>query len=490
MADRLPNGQVGARTRTMALDRRIRYAISDESAQSGCRLKPRPGGGGRASGASKWRPDASEGFLDLQQNLWPNTDDREPEITGAGQRSNHPRASSSAWSTPSVPSTADDGPVVIERPGRRAPFPQPLPCEVSATSRPDLCGEKIGRAQSAERVEWITVTALLLPQPRRAAQATQPQPRSLARIAELQTEARHNRPREHVVSKVISKRFAGGKGEPRPGLLAVTTLRYPDAKATYLGPTGIGYVWNYVRYASASLEEHWGKSESRLPEAIEACLDGSIFSSPHLVDVIKDILAIHYIRNVYTREILDRIWAQNLSETRRRLVRQYRDRIDMEFYRQRGFYPGGDEARGIVIDEALGPTIALKNEDAFMRESLERLHTSARGILEARRLELCRCTGELLIGDAPLLARSSDGRFGALEDVALNDATMIAMPIDPYHLVSLGDTAVELTLDQQQVDAVNRMQIRVAKDYVYSRPGSGLHEFVGMNIDARNGYAS
>ncbi len=88
---------------------------------------------------------------------------------------------------------------------------------------------------------------------------------------------------QHVISKVLLKRFAAPRG-PQAGLLYPFRLRYPRARHRPLGPDGCGKVPNFVSYASASMERLWQMTENKLPDALDALDNGILFSneSPRL----------------------------------------------------------------------------------------------------------------------------------------------------------------------------------------------------------------
>jgi hypothetical protein len=295
------------------------------------------------------------------------------------------------------------------------------------------------------------------------------------RMRALAPHAGDNVREQHVVSRIILKRFVGTVPHRRAGSLEVIDLRYPEAKPTYSGPRGCGRIDNFVRYASRSLEQLWGTVENRLDRAIAACDDRSVFAHPEHVKTLKDAIVVHLVRSVQTRPFLDKIWEANLAGLRAAM----RDRPDVlarAFVRRYGMYPGGPEGLGLVLDDALRPSFALKDADAFFRESLERLFNLGSEYLEARGLEVSRpAAGEFVISDAPAAAVGTDGRIGLLQGVGINSATTVALPLGPGLLVSTGDADGFQQLSQEYVAEVNRWQVHGASQHVYCRPGSGLY---------------
>jgi hypothetical protein len=87
-----------------------------------------------------------------------------------------------------------------------------------------------------------------------------------ARIEELRPEADRHVVGQHVISQVLLKRFATPFG--RHGLKLVPfNLDHPDRVQKMASPRECGKVKYFARFASASLEQVWGKLETRIPDA-------------------------------------------------------------------------------------------------------------------------------------------------------------------------------------------------------------------------------
>jgi hypothetical protein len=74
---------------------------------------------------------------------------------------------------------------------------------------------------------------------------------------------------QHVISKVIIKRYAGPSG-PHQGLICPFRLDYPEARHQPLGPDGCGKVRNFIPWGSASAEQLSKETEDRLSDALAA----------------------------------------------------------------------------------------------------------------------------------------------------------------------------------------------------------------------------
>lgn len=291
--------------------------------------------------------------------------------------------------------------------------------------------------------------------------------------------AADNIKKQHVVSRVILKRFAARAPHKRQGNIEIIDLEHVQSKSTYRGPGGCGFIDNFVRYASRSLETVWQSVETKMGEAICACEDHSIFSRPDLVKVLKDAIALHFVRSVHSREAVDQAWRKNLSSLWFYVVNERPQMLVDEFKRTRGIYPAGLEALKVVFEDAIEPWQKLRDDDALFRDSLERLFTLACKKLESVGLEVSHPGGgEFVIGDAPAAAIAEDGRIGVLQGVAIGSAATVALPLGPRLMVSTGPKNCFLTLAQEHVDKMITWQVRAASRYVYVRPGSHQGEVV------------
>jgi hypothetical protein len=158
------------------------------------------------------------------------------------------------------------------------------------------------------------------------------------------------------------------------------------------------------------------------------------------------------------------------------------------FYREKGFYPVGDEALGIFADEIMALSLRLARSGALWRERVESLYLQARAMTDAAGLEILQPpgSGEFLIGDVPALTVRADSLgVGVLGGIALAEAQSIFLPLGPRHLAALGRTDEIIQLTSDQVAETNARQLRGAIDYVYLRPESPLIETVRSFAEQR-----
>jgi Protein of unknown function (DUF4238) len=284
---------------------------------------------------------------------------------------------------------------------------------------------------------------------------------------------------QHVISKVILKRFAA-PGGPDQGLICPFRLRYPQARHRPLGPDGCGKVPNFVSYASASMERLWKETEDKLPDALLALDAGVLFHDESHVATIKDSIALHFARSKATRVVHYRVWEDAVAAGRRRWMTEWRPRLEYEFYKKKGFYAAGEQALTIFLDELMELSMSLADSGALFRERLEDLYQQARNRAGNAALEIFTAGGaEFLIGDVPALTVRRDRyEVGVLGGISMDDAQSVFFPLGPRHVASLGKVNVAAEMTTEQVRETNTRQLLGAIEYVYLRPGSGLEEYV------------
>jgi hypothetical protein len=285
---------------------------------------------------------------------------------------------------------------------------------------------------------------------------------------------------QHVVSKVILKRFAEPSG-PHKGLICPFRLDYPQARHLPLGPEGCGKVRNFVPWGSASAEQLWKETEDRLDDALAAMDAGTLLADAGHVSVIKSAIALHFARSKATQVIHARAWAQTVERGRRRWLTEHRQLLTHWFYLRKGLYPAGDEALRIFADELMELSLTLGRSGALWRERIESLYLNTRAMTQAPGLEiLTPPTGEeFLIGDVPALTvRADRPGVGVLGGIALAEAQSVFLPLGPRHAVALGPADKVIPLASGQVAEANARQLKGAIDYVYLRPASPLMDTV------------
>jgi hypothetical protein len=308
----------------------------------------------------------------------------------------------------------------------------------------------------------------------------------LRRIRELATETADHVNGQHVVTRVLLRRFAAASG-PDKGLLYPFALRYPQARHRLLGPDGCGKVPDFITFASGSAERLWKETEDKLHDALAAVDNGTLLGSPEHIATIKEAIALHYVRSSAAPLVHVRTWVRVCAASRVRWLTNWRWLLEVEFYRAKGFCAAGDQALGLFLDQMMQPSIDRAVSGQLFRVRIEDLFSQARQWMRGQGLEiLTPASGEFLIGDVPALTiRHGLSQAGVLGGIALGDAHTVIMPLGPRHLAALGRTDLTGELSSDQVASINARQVASAIEYAYLRPGSGLEQTVRSLAERR-----
>jgi hypothetical protein len=301
--------------------------------------------------------------------------------------------------------------------------------------------------------------------------------RTLARIRQLAPETANPVRRQHLVSRVLLERFT----EPSPGgpVLYPFDLNRPKTRHKLKGAKGVGWVENFVPYASGSLEQLWNDTEQHLPAVFAAVDAGTVLDHPAHIAMLRDLLALHLTRSRSYRDLHVQSFVRAYVSTLRRLTGELRDELRSAVLRERGLHvvgPGGIE---YFAHRYLEPSVEMFTTRALLRARIEEIYAMARQQVTTAGLQIITPPddSEFLIGDTPAFTRGT-GPQGPTIRVALGDATTALLPLGPRHLLALSHTNETLTVPWPAVMEINILQILTAHDRVFLRPGSGLQELV------------
>lgn len=301
----------------------------------------------------------------------------------------------------------------------------------------------------------------------------------LQRVKALMPEAAQNEPDQHLVSKVILKQFTEPWGKKGELLLASLNVRHPEREIARGGPAKFGKLPGYLHFASSSAEDLWGATETRLHEPLEAIKRDHQIADPSHEALLRDAIALHFIRSIPTAALHQTTWRERKEAARQ----QWRDNPEMLQWIHVNIFGWwtGDPARlELALDEFYRPVDELVSSGAVFRVSLEDRFQRVRAGFQAFNLKILASPDrEFLIGDVPVLAmRDGHGGLGIFDGVGLGTADEIVLPVTPHHVAVLGqgDQSREATADE--VDLYNTLEIRLAYQYVYFKPIGSLALFV------------
>ncbi|MGW4816876.1 DUF4238 domain-containing protein [Kitasatospora cineracea] len=298
------------------------------------------------------------------------------------------------------------------------------------------------------------------------------------RIEELRPEADRRVLRQHLISRVLLKRFSAPNGS-RGHQLVPFDLDNPGRLHKATGVGACGTMHNFAHYASASLEQVWSRLESQIPKVAQAVDDGSVFSDPQHVKVLKDLIALHLVRSLHYRAVHENVFAQVYTEHRIELLTSKADLLRAAVLERSGLHLAGPQGLMAAADQILRPHLDNFVNGADFRVRIEETFEKAKELIGSGGLEILLASeGEYLLGDTPALTISQE-EGKCTYHMAIGDSTAIVLPFGPKHLL-VGRTPRNGfdAATPQTVDYLNRLQIEAAQRRVYFRPRSGLDRFV------------
>ncbi|MDX8029395.1 DUF4238 domain-containing protein [Lentzea sp. BCCO 10_0856] len=293
---------------------------------------------------------------------------------------------------------------------------------------------------------------------------------------------------QHVVSRVVLHRFGRIEDEKAGLQLARMDLHHLERRPKLTGPKGCGKVDNFIRYASEDAEKTWGRIETRLPVALAAADDGSILSHPDLIDIIKEVMALHVVRGKESAVIHKEAWSWIEAASRHAL------RGQIEVLRQftlarTGLYLTGADWADRAIDQLHANTEADYDTGFLFRMQQERAFEKVRTFIHRHGLEFLESReAHFLIGDVPAVATRQDRQeVGLLGGIAVDDAHSMVMPLGPSLTVATSPINARGVVPPDIVEHLNKVQVAAAQDEVYFHPASGLEDFVRREMARMSG---
>ncbi|AKL71091.1 DUF4238 domain-containing protein [Streptomyces sp. Mg1] len=299
-----------------------------------------------------------------------------------------------------------------------------------------------------------------------------------ARIEELRPEADRHVVGQHVISQVLLKRFATPFGSNGLKLLPFN-LDHPNRVHKLASPSECGKVKHFARFASASLEQVWGRLETRIPDAAVAVARGDVFDNEQHVQTLKDLIALHLVRSLNFRDVHERIFTKIYTEQRTALLTDQSDLLRLAVLQRSGLHLAGPQGLVAAADEILRPHLANFENGADFRVRIEDTFAKAKEMISGAGLEIpVPAVGEFLLGDIPAVAIRQSGTRTAF-NVAIGDSTAIVLPFGPRHLLVCRTPRNGMGVaTEETVGFLNRLQIEAAQQRVYIRPNSSQDAFV------------
>jgi hypothetical protein len=300
--------------------------------------------------------------------------------------------------------------------------------------------------------------------------------RRMRRLAAQASLAVHD---QHLVSRVLLGQFAAPIGQGGAAQAWSLSLEHPDAEVRGRGlhTCGQAPIPDFVRFASRSLEEVWGRVENDMHATYTALRNGSALQSQHL-EQLRDLIAIHHARSVQYYAVFEDSLRQARQQSHR-FWEQYPRLLDAIAVSRLGLPGGGDAERELAFRELQRPINTWIEDGAMFRIMMESRYRRTKHWLRGVGVEIVSPSrGEFIIGDIPALAvRKGLPNAGVNGGIGLAVADAIVLPVAPDLLVRVLDGPSRyITADEEEVRELNDWQVRAAFRYVYLRPGTGMVE--------------
>jgi len=242
---------------------------------------------------------------------------------------------------------------------------------------------------------------------------------------------------------------------------------------------------DFLTFASDSAEQLWKSVEDQLHSAIRAARAGRLHDQTAHVEAITDGIALHLVRSMRYQEMHGTFVARSIENVRRTALYSRRAMLQAEFQRRHGLIAAGPEALATVLEEPISKWRVLDERGAIIRASMEAAFRRVREALRPQAVEVWHAPPgyELLISDSPAFTFRYYGESMNIElNVAIGDSHGIALPLAQDCLAVIGPKAKDDMLLPDQVSLFNRIQIELAYQHVYYRPGSALKAFVQATL--------
>jgi Protein of unknown function (DUF4238) len=299
----------------------------------------------------------------------------------------------------------------------------------------------------------------------------------LRRAAALQGSANDNVRDQHLVSRVLLRKFE--EPDPRDGVNKVCSFDLEHPSSSRLRPvSGCGNpVFDFVPFASRSVERRWGDIETVLPATLDAIDSGTFYADPVHASRIRDLIVLHFIRSIQSDVIRWRTW-EPMHATFEKIWRDNPVALENLSRTRPGLYVAGAIGQEATLRDLHAQTVSLMESGAYFRVMIEDRFDRMRTWVQAADVEiLTPSSGEFLIGDIPaLLMLPGYIGSGALDGVGVLPAESIMLPLGPRHLAKLGGAAQVTAIPPDTVNSLNEAQVKAAFARVYLRPGSGLEQ--------------
>jgi hypothetical protein len=252
--------------------------------------------------------------------------------------------------------------------------------------------------------------------------------------------------KSHLISQVVLKQFADNQRQ--------IIVHTKDTDDTEQKPVDRVAYMDIDEALIKKLEEQWSQEiEAKADTAINNLKAGNINYFEKHIGVVKNLLALHFIRSQVFRlvEANKQAIDDRLTQAKDEVLAvypEYKDLIERTYAK---------EHETAYVD------IAIKVMEQYIPKVYEYISDSDIGF------EIGEAPDgtEFIIGDIPVVTGDNNRHFG----IPITEANVIAMPLTPKHLVSLKknpDTKKYKKLTAKQVNTANNRQLGLMEEHYYS----------------------
>jgi hypothetical protein len=275
--------------------------------------------------------------------------------------------------------------------------------------------------------------------------------------------------RQHMISQVVLRRFAGPV--PSVGRL-LARFDLATGQVTLADSEDVGYVENFVPVDSQATEDLWQTVEGWLRPAMTSGLNGTAFGSLVHLNTLRQAVALHDVRNPQTLIVHNQSYADALRNGIDRMAKS--PYAAHAFEQKYQIAAAGPEALRLGAEAIYDRLIKLHDEGGLFRLSVQRLFEKLCDRFDAKGIQILTPASrntEFLLGDLPTITINlTSGEAGP--GVPVDQADEIVMPLTPRLLVSVGLPDGARSISDDEVDSYNALQVRLAREYLIHRPAA------------------
>ncbi|MGW1505826.1 hypothetical protein ACWCQW_46435 [Streptomyces mirabilis] len=212
----------------------------------------------------------------------------------------------------------------------------------------------------------------------------------LKRVAELASEADVRVRRQHVISQALLSQFATPIRHTAGPHVQPHDLHHPQRLPEPRTPRGVGFIEDFVPYASASLEQTWNQVEQHLPEAFAAVGAGTALDDPGTVARLRDLIALHWVRSQHYRHLHQIIFRTFYQERFRRFLNEDQVFLQLAAWEKTGLLITGREGLALHAGRVMAAMVDAYESGALLRVRIEASFARIRSLLDGLALQILR----------------------------------------------------------------------------------------------------